>query len=124
MAISPTNQIRACFAALGLLLSAASHAHAFLDHAEPRVGSTVSTAPAEVKLWFSEPLEPAFSTIELTDAQGRRVDAEPAHVDAADPALLRVPLLRIGPGDYTAIWRVISVDTHVTEGRFVFHVAP
>ena len=72
----------------------------------------------------SEPLEPAFSTIEVTDAHGRRVDAGPARVDAQDRAVLRVPLARIGPGDYTAAWRVVSLDTHATEGHFVFHVVP
>jgi hypothetical protein len=117
-------KMRAGCAALGLVLAAAAHAHAFLDQAEPRVGSTVARAPAEVTLRFSEPLEPAFSTIEVTDAHGRRVDAGPARVDAQDRAVLRVPLTRIGPGDYTAAWRVVSLDTHATEGHFVFHVVP
>src|SRR2546430_7216017 len=40
---------------------AGARAHAVLDRAEPRVGSTVRTAPADVKLWFTERLEPAFS---------------------------------------------------------------
>ncbi len=118
------RSIRACVASLCCLLGAGAHAHAFLEHTEPRVGSTVSAAPAELRLWFSEPLEPAFSTVEVTDAQGRRVEAGRAQVDPRDRALLRVALNRLGPGSYTASWRVISVDTHVTEGRFVFQVAP
>src|SRR5262249_48737700 len=97
---------------------------AFLEQTEPRVGATVAQAPAELRLWFSEPLEPAFSTVQVTDAQGRRVEAGRADVDARDRALLRVPLKKLGAGTYTAAWGVISVDTHATEGRFVFHVAP
>jgi hypothetical protein len=115
---------RACTAALGCVFAAGAHAHAFLEHTEPRVGSTVAAAPAELRLWFSEPLEPAFSTVEVTDAQGHRVEAGRAQVDPRDRALLRVTLNKLGPGSYTANWRVISVDTHVTEGRFVFQVAP
>jgi methionine-rich copper-binding protein CopC len=34
-------------------------AHAFLERADPRVGSTVRTPPAQVRLWFTEQLEPA-----------------------------------------------------------------
>jgi methionine-rich copper-binding protein CopC len=49
-------------------------AHAFLDHASPLVGSTVGAAPHEVSLWFTQNLEPAFSSAQVTDAKGARVD--------------------------------------------------
>ena len=111
--------------AIGLAAACvAAQAHAMLDHAQPRVGSTVHGSPAEVRLWFNEPLEPAFSTVRVVDAQGRSVDAGRAQVDAHDPLLLRVPLAKLAPGEYTAAWRAVSVDTHVTEGRFTFRVAP
>jgi copper resistance protein C len=112
--------------AAGLLAIAtlAAHAHAFLDHADPKVGSTVAEAPAELRLWFSEPLEPAFSTAEVTDAQGRRVDTGPAQVDAGDRTLMHLRLPRLAPGSYTAKWRAVSVDTHVTDGHFAFRVGP
>lgn len=109
---------------LAFALPAGAQAHAYLEQTDPQAGSTVAAAPAELRLWFSERLEPAFSTVEVTDGQGRRVEASRARVDARDPALLRVALPRLGPGAYTASWRVISLDTHVTEGRFVIHVAP
>jgi len=48
-----------------------AEAHAFLDHAEPKVGSTVKGSPTEVKIWFTEELEGAFSKIEVFDAQGK-----------------------------------------------------
>jgi len=118
------NRIRALLAASGLLLSAAAHAHAFLERAEPRTGSTVSSAPAELRLWFSEPLEGAFSSVEVTDGQGRPVHAARAQVDPRERGLLHVPLTPLPPGSYTANWRAVSVDTHVSEGHFVFHVAP
>jgi len=99
-----------------------TQAHAFLDHAEPRVGATVLAAPVEVKLWFSQEIEQAFSTVNVRDAKGARVNKASSRVDVADRTLLRVSLEALPPGAYTVVWRVVSVDTHVTEGDFVFHV--
>jgi copper resistance protein C len=99
-------------------------AHAFLDHAEPGVGSAATPAPAEIKIWFTEALEPAFSTIGVTDAQGRHVEQSKARVDAGNPMLLEVKLAPLPPGKYTVTWRVISIDTHPTEGNFTFTVEP
>ncbi len=108
-----------------LLLAAATGAgaHAFLDRAEPRVGGKVHTAPTQVTLWFTERLEPAYSRVKVVDAAGRQVDKADGAVDAADPRVLRASLTPLTPGTYKVIWRVLSVDTHVTEGDFTFSVA-
>jgi len=114
----------AAVALITLLLGAgAAWSHAFLERAEPRVGSSVKTAPSRVRAWFTEEIEPAFSTLEVVNQAGERVDQGPAQVDAANPALLQVPLKPLGPGTYRVKWRVLSVDTHVTEGDFTFRVA-
>ena len=94
-----------------------------LDHAAPRVGSTVSPAPKELVLWFTQKLEPAFSSIEVRSEQGAPVNAGKATV-AGDRTQLRVPLKTLPPGTYKVIWRVLSVDTHRTEGDFTFRVGP
>lgn len=99
-------------------------AHAFLDHAAPAVGSTVHGPPATVKLWFTQELEPAFSTIKVLDRDGKQVDKGDKEVDASDRTLLRISLPPLPPGTYRVVWRVLSVDTHVTEGDFTFDVAP
>jgi methionine-rich copper-binding protein CopC len=98
-------------------------AHAFLDRAEPRVGSTVRTAPARVRVWFTEDIEPAFSTLEVVNERGERVDRGPAAAVEKNRALLEVPLKPLSPGAYRVKWRVLSVDTHVTEGDFTFRVS-
>ena len=113
---------RAIATVLLACVAAQASAHAFLDRAEPRVGSTVHPAPRELRLWFSQELEPAFSTVKVLDNAGRRVDSANARVDPADHSLLRVSLQALGPGVYTVAWRAVSVDTHATEGSFVFHV--
>jgi methionine-rich copper-binding protein CopC len=94
-------------------------AHAFLDHAEPSVGSTVSIAPRELSLSFTENLEPAFSAVEVNDANGARVDQGKARVSAG---VMRIGLKPLQPGTYMVHWRALSVDTHKTEGSFSFHV--
>jgi methionine-rich copper-binding protein CopC len=116
----------AAISALALLLGAVTggSAHAVLERAEPRSGSTVRTAPAEVRLWFTENLEPAFSTIRVLDTRGQRVDRADGRVDTATSSLLRVSLPPLAAGAYRVIWRVVSVDTHVTQGDFTFAIAP
>jgi len=104
------------FAVLG---AAAAQAHAFLDHASPLVGSTVQTAPHEVTLSFTQNLEPAFSSVQVTDAKGARVDAGQPQISGNT---MRIALKPIGPGSYKVHWHVLSVDTHKTEGSFSFHV--
>ena len=106
------------------LLPTAALAHAMLDHASPSVGSSQATAPREVVLWFTQDLEPAFSQIEVRSASGSAVTTAKARVDRTDHTQLRVPLKRLGPGTYKVIWRVLSVDTHRTQGDFTFRVGP
>jgi methionine-rich copper-binding protein CopC len=115
--------VRAAVALAALLVgSGVAWSHAFLDHAEPRVGSSVKSPPSQVRAWFTQSLEPAFSTLEVVNERGDRVDQGPAKADAANPALLQVALKPLGPGTYRVKWRVLSVDTHVTEGDFTFRV--
>jgi methionine-rich copper-binding protein CopC len=104
-----------------LFAAAPARAHAYLDRAEPRVGSSVSTAPRQLSLWFTQNLEPAFSGAEVRDTTGNRVD-QGARVDPANRSLIRVSLKPLRAGSYKVHWRVLSVDTHTTEGTFSFQV--
>jgi copper resistance protein C len=106
-----------------LAVSARVEAHAFVQRAEPAVGSTVQTTPSEVRIWFTENIEPTFSTIQVFDASGKEVDKRDLHLDRSDHALLHVSLPRLGAGFYKVVWRVVSVDTHVTNGNFTFRIS-
>jgi methionine-rich copper-binding protein CopC len=97
-------------------------AHAFLERADPAVGSTVETSPGEIRIWFNEKIEPVFSTIQVFDASGKEVDKRDVHLDHSNHALLHVSLPRLEAGSYKVVWRVVSVDTHVTNGSFNFRV--
>jgi methionine-rich copper-binding protein CopC len=102
-----------------LLATGEASAHAFLDHAEPRVGNKVATAPHEVTLWFTQKLEPAFSTVTVTNSAGERVDTGKTRVSGSQ---MSVSLRPGGAGTYHVTWRVLSVDTHSTDGNFTFQV--
>jgi copper resistance protein C len=110
---------------LFLILVAAStrlKAHAFLKDANPGVGSTIQTSPSEVRIRFTENIEPNFSSIQVFNASGKEVDKRDLHLDRSDHALLHVSLPLLGAGIYKVVWRVVSVDTHVTNGNFTFRV--
>ena len=102
-----------------LLVAGEASAHAFLDHAEPRVGNKVAAAPREVTLWFTQKLEPAFSTITVLDAAGKRVDTGKTRVSGSQ---MSISLRPAGSGTYRVKWRVLSTDTHTTDGSFTFQV--
>jgi methionine-rich copper-binding protein CopC len=114
----------AAVATLALAGAATANAHAFLDHASPRVGSQVKAAPPRLQLWFTQGLVAAFCQVTVSGPAGfGGADAvTPAPNDAQSLVVeLRAPT---PPGLYTVRWRVLSVDTHVTEGDFTFMVKP
>lgn len=102
-----------------VLAAGAAQAHAFLDHAEPRVGNKVSSPPREITLWFTQKLEPSFSSITVTNAAGERVDSGKARVSGNQ---MSISLRAGGTGTYRVNWHVLSVDTHTTNGNFTFQV--
>jgi copper resistance protein C len=104
------------------LLGAPAWGHAFLKTASPGVGSSVSQAPSQVVINFTEGVEPRFSTITVQNAQGMRVDTGKPHVVGGDTHLavdLKPPL---PPGTYTVVWHATATDTHKTQGTFHFTV--
>jgi methionine-rich copper-binding protein CopC len=111
--------VLACLTIVALVTPAL--AHAFLQHASPSAGAVVANAPKEITLEFSEPLEPTFSGIAVSDATGH--DVEAAHTVIAGDAM-HVALNPLPAGRYRVAWRAVSVDTHRTEGAYSFTVKP
>ncbi len=115
-------RIAVAITVVSLLLPAIyAHAHAMLDRAEPRVGSTVSAAPRQVSLWFTQSIEPASSAVEVRDSAGARADAGRPRADPSHRSL-HIPLKSLRPGTYSVHWRVLSADGHNSEGTFSFQV--
>jgi copper resistance protein C len=118
-----TRILAAAFALAAMLIApCAVRAHAFLDHADPAVGSTVPTAPGVVHIWFTQELEPAFSWIQITDKSGAAVNDGTSFVDPSNKQEMDIKLKPLQGGTYTVKWHALSVDTHTTEGDFTFQV--
>jgi hypothetical protein len=111
----------AAIAAIGTA-PAAALSHAFLDAAIPLVGGTVPASPKEIRLTFTEAIEPRFSSIDLVTEDGRAISTAQATVDPRDDKQLVLPLPPLAPGRYRVRWHVVSVDTHRTEGEYSFAV--
>src|SRR5690242_15000860 len=79
-------------AALTLAAAPLACAHAMPTHQEPAAGATVTASPDKVAIDFDDRLEPAFSSIEVTDAQGKSVVSGKSSVDAANPRHMSVSL--------------------------------
>ena len=107
------------------MIASAAMAHAQLQKAVPGVGAVVTASPKEIRLNFSERVEPRFSGVTLQGADGQTVETGAASVDAADHETLIVPIkAQLAPGSYKVSWHVVSVDTHKTQGSFSFTVRP
>ena len=105
---------------IALLLTATSAwAHAFLDHTDPKVGSTIHESPSQVTVWMTENLEPAFSKLQVFDANGTEVDRKDTKVSGN---VMTVSLPKLIAGNYRVSWQAVSVDTHRTSGRFEFTI--
>ena len=103
--------------------STVAFAHAQLEKATPAVGSAVA-GPSEIRLEFSEGVEPKFSKISVT-GPGGAVPLGAAKTESGNPAVLIAPISKPLPsGAYKVHWQAVSVDTHHTQGTFEFTVKP
>jgi len=102
-------------------LSSLAWGHAHLKQQTPAQGATVA-APAELRLAFSEGVEPAFSEVTLVDGAGDRAPTQLSR-DAGDATVLvAIPAAGLHAGIWTVHWKVVSVDTHRSEGQYTFTV--
>jgi len=110
--------------ALLLAWTGSALAHAFPTTTNPPAGSTLKTAPSQVVINFTEEIEPHFSTLEVVNSAGTRVDKNDAHLGPQGAKQFVVDLSSLTPGTYKVIWHATSVDTHKTQGSFDFTVSP
>ena len=61
-----------------------------------------------------------FSSIEVTDAGGQRVDKADDGVNGRNPCLLRVSLGALIPGVYRVTWQILAIDGHRNQGSYTF----
>ncbi len=124
-ALLPAALLATLLAALcwWLLSPADAAAHANLASADPPPNSQLETAPRRIIIWFTEPIEPAFSEIKVLDTTGQQVDAGDSIVDDLNPLAMSVGLNPVPDGTYTVAWKNVStVDGHRVRGSYVFAV--
>jgi copper transport protein len=110
-------------ALLGFWTAKPVWAHANLYRSDPPANAVLTQSPAEIRLWFTEPVEPEFSRFALRDTGGKIVDAPSSQVDPADSAQLVMRPPTLPNGLYTVTWRVVSTtDGHETQGSFPFSI--
>ena len=76
--------------------------------------------PGDVRLQFSENLEPGFSGAVLSDATGRPV----ATSRAAGGHAITLPSRDLKPGIYTVSWHGMGHNRHRIKGHIRFNVVP
>ncbi len=111
--------------ALCALVAPRVEAHARYARSEPGADATVSTAPDELRVWFTEAVRNQGSRLEVVNAAGARVDRGDGRVDMslADRRLMRVSLPPLPDGVYTVRWRTVSADDgDQADGTFRFTV--
>ncbi|GAA4427145.1 hypothetical protein GCM10023169_26750 [Georgenia halophila] len=96
-------------------------AHDVLLEASPADGETLTEAPDQVTLTFSNELIDSNRAIVVTDSSGQTVAEGAPALDGAT-ATLEVPE-PLADGDYTVTWSVVSSDGHRVEGEYPFTVA-
>jgi copper resistance protein C len=109
-------------AALALTLSGAAFAHAKPEKTEPAANAVVTDAPHTVSIDFTEPLEPAFSSIIVVDAAGQPAADGRAVIETANRKHMSVALKPLAAGDYTVRWVAVATDGHRTQGSYRFSV--
>lgn len=110
-------------------------AHAILVRSDPARDSTLAASPAQIHMWFSENLNPEFTTAYAVNAATNAANAESdtkthvdqgnARVSSTDPKEMDLSLKTNLPSAvYVVLYRTQSADDgHILHGSFVFTVA-
>lgn len=97
--------------------------HVTLKHAEPGVNDTIATSPTVIKLWFSESVPAASTSIRVTGATDREFAIGPVTVDAPamSPAVVALSET-LPPGTYDVAWHAMASDGHPSSGKYSFTI--
>lgn len=121
--------VRALGAALLMSAGAAAYTpvpawHTHLVRSEPAINDTLARSPSAVRLWFSEPVELAVTTVKLADAAGTSIAlAKLTRPDTGQAAPVAATLTApLRPGSYVVTWRTAAKDGHPADGTINFVV--
>lgn len=137
-------------ALVSLALAGVAIAHSYLSSSSILPNSILKTSPERVTLEFSEPLEVNFSTfkvykleIKTTDSDKRKLEIEALisrvmalkndissrsddglETNADQASVIKLKLKpKLKAGIYVLMYRVLSVDTHITQDYLTFSIS-
>ncbi len=99
--------------------SAMAHAHPTAMKPAP---DSTGPAPGSITITFSEAVEPKFSSIKLTNTEGRSADSKTSAAVPGDPTTITLAVPSLPPGTYVVHWVNVSVDGHRLQGSYKFTV--
>lgn len=99
----------------------AASAHAFPEHETPSAGQRLIASPSEVMIKFDAPIERLFAKLQVVNANGKPETIGSPQL-GSDAQTLSIKLAALKPGDYTVKWDVVCIDSHHSEGSYVFTV--
>ena len=124
-------RVRVCFGLVAVALGASlgvaraeSPVHLALERSDPNQDQTLSAAPVEVRLWFTQAPQAAATSVRIVAGDESLVESGDPTVDAEDVKVFSVAVGgEMAAGSYTVIWRAMSADGHVVRGEFSFSVS-
>jgi copper resistance protein C len=108
----------------GIGLAGQTFAHALLKSATPSANGTVSAAPTELDLKFSEDLNLKFSGVKVTGPKQEAVQTGEGMLMDNNTTLMVPVSGTLAPGIYTVEWHALSGDGHKTHGSYKFTIKP
>ena len=137
-------------ALVSLVLAGVAFAHSYLSSSSILANSILKSSPERVTLEFSEPLEINFSTFKVYKLETKTTDPEKLKLEAqasvdrvmtlkndgssrsddgletssSEAALVKLKLKpKLKAGIYVLMYRVLSVDTHITQDFLTFTIS-
>ena len=96
-------------------------AHAEPVQTYPAAGATLTEAPKQVRIIFSEKIL-APTTIKVLDKNNKQIDNKDGKIDPTDANSFTyvVTLPALPDGTYSVEWRSLSIDGHTESGKYGF----
>ncbi len=113
-----------CGLAIAIVVGTASPAaaHADLVRSEPISGTTSERAPSEVRLTFTESVDPVFTRVIIRGTGGFTAQPTNVAVAATDGRTLVVALPKLAAGPYAVTFNTTTTDGHTASGDVLLGV--
>ncbi len=108
---------------ISLSLSTAE-AHSTLERTVPGSGITLDKPPANIEIWFEDPVVIHSESVKVFDEKGKEVQRGKPFSDAEDPRHIVLFLQEnLPPGIYTVQYNLIALDGYVIRDEYNFEIA-